>query len=507
MRGSCRYGAPRVQPKSFERIHGRPRSFPISTTIRGVAGDRDRRARIHVRRRAAAVRPSAHLPRHGRRQGNHLLLLLDALPPRSRARSARRAAAGLRADRTRPDRSGAQAVAPSRNIIIAGAGIGGLTAALALAQRGFRVVVLEQAERLEETGAGIQLSPNATRVLIALGLEQRLRRRRGRARGGRDPRPRRGQILARIPLGDVCRSALRRALLGHPSRRPAGGAARSGARQPRHRAEARHRASRTSSCTATASRVACRHGAEPRGRARHRADRRRRAVVAAAAAARPSRQAGVPPPHRLARADPGRDASRPNSAAEVVQLWLGQDAHLVHYPVKRGALINIVAIVDDDRWRERRAGASPARARKCIARFSPLALGAAGARAARAAGALAQVGALRPAAAAAMGRRPRHAAGGRRPPDAAVPRPGRRDGDRGCRRAGGIDGAHIPTTFPARCGATSARGSGRTAPGAERRPAQRPGLPHRAAPRRVLRNLYLADGRRKVAASPLRLAL
>ena len=45
----------------------------------------------------------------------------------------------------------------SRNVIVAGAGIGGLTAALALAQRGFRVTLLEQAERLEETGAGIQL--------------------------------------------------------------------------------------------------------------------------------------------------------------------------------------------------------------------------------------------------------------------------------------------------------------------------------------------------------------
>jgi salicylate hydroxylase len=57
---------------------------------------------------------------------------------------------------------------------VAGAGIGGLTVALALARRGFHVTVLEQAERLEETGAGIQLSPNATRVLIDLGLGERL---------------------------------------------------------------------------------------------------------------------------------------------------------------------------------------------------------------------------------------------------------------------------------------------------------------------------------------------
>ena len=63
----------------------------------------------------------------------------------------------------------------SRTVMIAGAGIGGLTAALAIAQAGFRVAIYEQAERLEEAGAGIQLSPNASRVLLALGLGDRLR--------------------------------------------------------------------------------------------------------------------------------------------------------------------------------------------------------------------------------------------------------------------------------------------------------------------------------------------
>ena len=65
-------------------------------------------------------------------------------------------------------------MAASRTIFVAGAGIGGLTAALALAAQGFRVVILEKTERLEEAGAGLQLSPNASRVLIALGLEPRL---------------------------------------------------------------------------------------------------------------------------------------------------------------------------------------------------------------------------------------------------------------------------------------------------------------------------------------------
>src|SRR5260370_22020693 len=72
------------------------------------------------------------------------------------------------------NRSREEALASSRTVVVAGAGIGGLTAALTIARHGYRVVVLEQAERLEETGAGIQLSPNASRVLIGLGLRERL---------------------------------------------------------------------------------------------------------------------------------------------------------------------------------------------------------------------------------------------------------------------------------------------------------------------------------------------
>ena len=59
-----------------------------------------------------------------------------------------------------------------RPVTIIGAGIGGLTAALALAQRGARVRVRERAGALREVGAGIQLSPNAMRVLAALGLRE-----------------------------------------------------------------------------------------------------------------------------------------------------------------------------------------------------------------------------------------------------------------------------------------------------------------------------------------------
>lgn len=60
------------------------------------------------------------------------------------------------------------------NIAIAGAGIGGLTAALALARQGHEVDIYEQAPGFSEVGAGLQLSPNAVRVLRALGLEKAL---------------------------------------------------------------------------------------------------------------------------------------------------------------------------------------------------------------------------------------------------------------------------------------------------------------------------------------------
>jgi salicylate hydroxylase len=94
-------------------------------------------------------------------------------------------------------------VAVSRTIIVAGAGIGGLTASLALARQGFRVVVLEKAERLEEAGAGLQLSPNASRVLIELGLQPRLAPRAITPDAISIISARSGGEIARLPLGDA----------------------------------------------------------------------------------------------------------------------------------------------------------------------------------------------------------------------------------------------------------------------------------------------------------------
>ena len=64
----------------------------------------------------------------------------------------------------------------SNGVLVIGAGIGGLAAALALMQRGLDVTVYEQAPQLKEIGAGIQIGSNGTRVLHALGLEAALQR-------------------------------------------------------------------------------------------------------------------------------------------------------------------------------------------------------------------------------------------------------------------------------------------------------------------------------------------
>lgn len=58
---------------------------------------------------------------------------------------------------------------------IVGGGIGGLTAALALLRKGHDVTVFEQARELQEVGAGLQISPNGVRVLFDLGLEDKIR--------------------------------------------------------------------------------------------------------------------------------------------------------------------------------------------------------------------------------------------------------------------------------------------------------------------------------------------
>lgn len=88
------------------------------------------------------------------------------------------------------------------HILVAGAGIGGLTAAIALARRGFSVTVVEKRTGFGEVGAGIQLSPNAGRVLDALDLALPLRRHVVRTRRLVVRRWRDGRELVTMPMSD-----------------------------------------------------------------------------------------------------------------------------------------------------------------------------------------------------------------------------------------------------------------------------------------------------------------
>ena len=92
----------------------------------------------------------------------------------------------------------------SGRIAIAGAGIAGLTTALALLQQGFKVAVFEQAAQLGELGAGLQISPNGSRVLLALGLGEALQSVVSPARGKEIRMWNTGQRWKLFDLGDDC---------------------------------------------------------------------------------------------------------------------------------------------------------------------------------------------------------------------------------------------------------------------------------------------------------------
>ena len=86
-------------------------------------------------------------------------------------------------------------------IAIIGGGIGGLSAALHLLKAGLDVHVYEQAPRIAEIGAGIQISPNASRLLIRLGLKPALDAAGVRPLAVHQRRWDDGRTLQRAPLG------------------------------------------------------------------------------------------------------------------------------------------------------------------------------------------------------------------------------------------------------------------------------------------------------------------
>ena len=232
----------------------------------------------------------------------------------------------------------------SAPVIIVGAGIGGLTAALALLRRGIDVAVYEQAPELGETGAGVQISANGTRVLHALGLEAALRACAVEAQSKVVRHWKTGRAWKLFDLGAV--SAAR---YGAPYyfihrgdlHRVLADAVR------REKANAIHLGAPCVGVEQCASEVTLRlaEGRTTLGRLLVGADGMHSAVRAAVfGAGRPTFTGcmawrGVIAAERLPKGVPLAGTN-----------WLGAGRHIIHYPLRSGEVLNFVGLVDRDDW-------------------------------------------------------------------------------------------------------------------------------------------------------------
>lgn len=230
----------------------------------------------------------------------------------------------------------------ARPILIAGGGIGGLAVAIALANKGFRCRVLERRNVVEEAGAGIQIGPNGLKALRALGAEITLKPYAGipDALVIRDAVN--GRPLSTIPLGSnveqrfgapywtLHRADLHCALSAVASRHP--GIVLTGAFAA-DRLEA----------TETGVKLVSETGAEATGAAVIGADglwSRMRAYVAGSSIARfTGRRA-------FRTVIPAADAAAVMTQ-NAVALWLAPRCHVVHYPVRGGAEIAVVVVLQE----------------------------------------------------------------------------------------------------------------------------------------------------------------
>lgn len=236
-------------------------------------------------------------------------------------------------------------MAASRTIFVAGAGIGGLTASLALAGQGFRVIVLEKAERLEEAGAGLQLSPNASRVLIDLGLQPRLAARAVIPDAISLMSARSGGEVARMPLGEaatfragapywvVHRADLQATLQAHVNDNPDIDL-RLGCQFEDVAAHAKGlTVVQRSGMTRQQELALALVGADGIwSTVRHQLFPKVQPQFSGLIAWRGTLEATQLPREYTSRR---------------VQLWMGPDAHLVAYPISGGSRINVVAVVPD----------------------------------------------------------------------------------------------------------------------------------------------------------------
>lgn len=229
-------------------------------------------------------------------------------------------------------------------ILISGGGIGGLTAALCFAQQGFEVDLFEQAGNFGEIGAGIQLSPNCTRVLHDLGLASALADVAFLPQGVEMRNYRDGRLLSSAALG-----ASARAHFGFPYYHVHRadltdvlvGAARA---HPKVRLNLNARvASVTQNSDSVHVTVA---GMSHAGSMLVGADGIRSVVRTELFGAESPTFTGNVAWRALVPADRlPKDLIRPMATA-----WWGPGKHFVHYYVRRGELVNCVCVVEKDGW-------------------------------------------------------------------------------------------------------------------------------------------------------------
>ena len=235
----------------------------------------------------------------------------------------------------------------TRSALVVGGGIGGLSAALALAHKGVRVTVVEQASQLGEIGAGIQLSPNATRVLFALGLERALGEIAFRPEAVEARSWKLGLALSRVPLGAAV-AAQFGAPYYHVHRADLISVLASAAAQ---RAEIELRLGDAFTACEIDAQRAC--ATTARGQ-RLEAD----LLVGADGIKSPVRAALLGPAaprftgNVAWRGLVPANSVRSGDVRPVAALWMGPGAHFVHYYVRRGELVNFVAVVERSDWRD-----------------------------------------------------------------------------------------------------------------------------------------------------------